>query len=245
MNSGSATLTSAAGVKVGIVNTGPPSVSEGGTSWNDPVAQVTAKPAMRAASTAKRSKKRLPRKKVTTMLPAISGALANAPAAATTKGSRMPASSACNTGPGTLESNHPNQPVNPTIAAATDATRNAPTASANEKPPKEAMSSAAPGVDHATMTGMRVKRLSTMLHRPLPIDSAHTQEAVCASSRPAARVASSTIRKGPAKLMSAERNPATTAETDTSRRTTATRLIPAMPRQLEPSKGVTDLPNSE
>ena len=81
------------------------------------------------------------------------------------------------------------------------------------------MRSAAPGVDQATMTGIRVNRLSAILHTPLPMQSAHTQEAVCASLSPTARVASSTMRNGPAKLISADRKPAITAESDMSRQT--------------------------
>lgn len=86
-----------------------------------------------------------------------------------------------------------------------------------------------------------------MLHSPFPIDNAHTHEAVCASSSPAARVASSTIKNGPAKLISADKNPATTADTDTSRRIGAPRLTIA-PRRRPPrpeDSPVTDLPSKE
>ena len=200
------------------------------TSWNEPVAQVAMRPAASAARTAKRSKKRLPRKKVTTMHPAITGALANAPAAVTTKGSRMPASSAGTRGAGTLESSHPNQPWcslrRPRRPMRQGTPRPPPRTRSH---PGKRSAGRLPASTRPTMTGIRVNRLSTMLHTPLPMDSAHTQEAVCASSRPAARVASRTIRNGPAKLISADKDPATIAVTDTSRSTAVTRLMPAPP----------------
>ena len=59
------------------------------------------------------------------------------------------------------------------------------------------MSSAAPGIDHAIMTGCRLTQLMMAQHTPDPMDMAHTQDAVCRSSNPPARAASSTTSSGP------------------------------------------------
>ena len=48
------------------------------------------------------------------------------------------------------------------------------------------MSSAAPGVDHATMIGARYHSESPMQIGAMPMDNAHIHEEICASVRPAA-----------------------------------------------------------
>lgn len=58
-------------------------------------------------------------------------------------------------------------------------------------------SSAAPGVDQAVTTGMRVRRLRPMQVSPLPIEIAQIQEPVCPASRCPARAAASTMTSGP------------------------------------------------
>jgi len=58
----------------------------------------------------------------------------------------------------------------------------APTASAMLKPPASpaVANTAAPGVDHATMTGLRSSSDGTREHRPMPSPSAHIHDVICA-----------------------------------------------------------------
>ena len=58
----------------------------------------------------------------------------------------------------------------------------APIASAMLNPPASpaVASTAAPGVDHATMTGLRSHSDGTSEHRPMPKPSAHIHEVTCA-----------------------------------------------------------------
>ena len=65
----------------------------------------------------------------------------------------------------------------------------APTACAKGTPGSMVMSSAAPGVDHAVMMGMRILQLSSRPVRPLPMDTAHIHDVVSSSERPASLAA--------------------------------------------------------
>src|SRR5690625_1339763 len=104
------------------------------------------------------------------------------------------------------------------IAAAAEARRNAPTASANVNPPREEMSRAAPGVDQAMMIGTRVITVSTSPETPLPMEIAQIHEAICASEMSAARVASNTMTSDPEYPTRVATIPATIAEREISRR---------------------------
>ena len=75
-----------------------------------------------------------------------------------------------------------NQPVTPTTAINSAQTMKAPTASAMLKPPSKpaVASTAAPGVDHATITGLRNHSDGTSEHSPMPSPSAHIHDVICA-----------------------------------------------------------------
>ena len=81
-----------------------------------------------------------------------------------------------------------NQPLRPNSAIRAALTMKAPTASAIEKPPvtPAAAKTAAPGVDQATMTGLRKMSDGTAQHKPIPQPSAHIQELICAGVAPKA-----------------------------------------------------------
>ena len=72
-----------------------------------------------------------------------------------------------------------NQPVTPNKVISSAQAMNAPIASAMEKPPANpaVANTAAPGVDHATITGLRSHSEGTSEHRPMPMPSAHIQDA--------------------------------------------------------------------
>ena len=74
-----------------------------------------------------------------------------------------------------------NQPVTPTRMISAALTIKAPIASPMEKPPARpaVASTAAPGVDQATMTGMRKISDGTNEHKPMPSPSAQIQEVIC------------------------------------------------------------------
>src|SRR5690625_6406427 len=98
------------------------------------------------------------------------------------------------------------------IAAAAEARRNAPTASANVNPPREEMSRAAPGVDQAMMIGTRVITVSTSPETPLRMEIAQIHEAIGASEVSAARVASNTMTSDPGHPTSVASIPAPRSE---------------------------------
>lgn len=74
-----------------------------------------------------------------------------------------------------------NQPVTPHSVISAALTMKAPMASPMLKPPASpaVASTAAPGVDHAIMTGMRSTSEGTREHSPMPRPSAHIQEVIC------------------------------------------------------------------
>ncbi len=75
-----------------------------------------------------------------------------------------------------------NQRVTPASVISTAHTMKAPTASAMLKPPDSPAlaSTAAPGVDQATITGLRSNNDGTREHSPMPSPRAHIQEVICA-----------------------------------------------------------------
>lgn len=101
------------------------------------------------------------------------------------------------TAPGTSRISRPKTPVTPIRAITRPDTTNAPITSSYAYEPMLVTSSAAPGVDHAVITGIRVRRLRAMQVSPLPIDIAQIHEPVCAVSRCPARAAESTMTSGP------------------------------------------------
>ena len=74
-----------------------------------------------------------------------------------------------------------NQPVTPTRMMNAALTMKAPMASPMEKPPARpaVANTAAPGVDQATMTGMRKISEGTSEQSPMPRPSAQIQEVIC------------------------------------------------------------------
>src|SRR5580704_8205141 len=98
-----------------------------------------------------------------------------------------PASIALASVAGIAATSRPNGRINPAATNSSATTTNAPAAAG--KPPTVApvaASNAAPGVDQAEDTGMRVQTLSTTPARPIAIDSATRPEAACASLAPTA-----------------------------------------------------------
>ena len=81
-----------------------------------------------------------------------------------------------------------NQPLKPSSAISAALMMKAPTASAMEKPPASpaAARTAAPGVDQATITGLRSSSEGSAQHKPIPQPSAHIQELICAALAPKA-----------------------------------------------------------
>jgi hypothetical protein len=75
-----------------------------------------------------------------------------------------------------------NQRVAPATVISAAQTMKAPTASAMLNPPASpaVASTAAPGVDQATMTGLRSHSDGSKVHRPMPSPSAHIHEVICA-----------------------------------------------------------------
>ena len=75
-----------------------------------------------------------------------------------------------------------NHPVAPASVISAAQTMNAPTASAMENPPARpaVASTAAPGVDQATITGFLRISEGMAEHRPMPRPRAHIQEVICA-----------------------------------------------------------------
>ena len=125
---------------------------------------------------------------------------------------RIPASMALASGAGIAATARPSGFHKPATVSSTPQTRKAPTAS--PKPPAGAAvaaSSAAPGVDQATLTGSRSRSESRMPASPMAIDSAISPEAACAGEAPTAASPCSTTAKEEAKPTKPASSPAETA----------------------------------
>ena len=136
----------------------------------------------------------------------------------TQMGSRMPASIALASAAGIAAIARPSARQRPLSTMSTPHTRNAPTAAGN--PPLGApveSSSAAPGVDHAMASGIRVRRLSRIATTPAPTLTASRPDAASARSAPAARSPASTTGNAPEKPTSAVTQPASTGATRSDR----------------------------
>ena len=101
------------------------------------------------------------------------------------------------------------QGTRPVTTMSAPHSRNAPTAAPNPPAgvPAE-ISSAAPGVDHAMLTGIRVRSPSTSATSPEPRHTASSPDAAWLSSAPAARSPVSTTANAPANPTSAATTPA-------------------------------------
>ncbi len=100
----------------------------------------------------------------------------------------------------------------PASTSSAPLTRNAPTATG--KPPcgtAEAASSAAPGVDQATLIGIRRHRLSTIPQSPMAMERAMRPEAASAGPAPMARRPCRTTAKEEAKPTKPDSSPAARA----------------------------------
>jgi len=107
-----------------------------------------------------------------------------------------------------------NQPVTPARVMSNALIMKAPMASPMLKPPANpaVASTAAPGVDQATMTGWRKISEGTSEHRPMPRPSAHIQDVICAGVAPNARAAWKTMATELVKPTSTATKPATAVE---------------------------------
>ena len=149
----------------------------------------------------------------TTMIDkAAIGMCATAVTGATQRCSKMPASMALANAGGIAFTALPKGFQRPAITSNNDDKRNAPTAV--ENPPGTTpvvANKAAPGVDQATLTGMRVFRLKMIPPRPIAIDNAMRPEAASASLAPTAFSPCTTTAKELAKPTKAASAPAITA----------------------------------
>src|SRR5687768_1889129 len=121
------------------------------------------------------------------MMRPSSGSSAMARTGARQSPSTTPASMALAMAEGMAATQRPSGFQNPASTISAPLTRKAPTAAGN--PPSilaEVASSAAPGVDQATLIGIRVRRLSNSPHSPIAIDSAIRPEAASACDAPTA-----------------------------------------------------------
>ena len=103
----------------------------------------------------------------------------------------------------------------PAVTISAPQTRNAPTAAAN--PPStapEVASSAPPGVDHATLIGSCVRRLSQIAHTPMAIDRAIRPDAASSRVAPTATSPCTITAKELAKPTNAANTPAAKAWTE-------------------------------
>lgn len=87
---------------------------------------------------------------------------------------------------GTRRMPRSNTPLKPTMAVSAATSTNAPMASDSGTSALLAISIAAPGVDHAVTTGIRQRSERPMQVTPMPMPSAHNQDAVSASDAPSA-----------------------------------------------------------
>ena len=106
-------------------------------------------------------------------------------------GSSTPPSIAAAMPRGIIPISRPKGPISPVRKISAPASRNAPTAPAMECP-VEAAISAAPGVDQASTTGMRWVYDKNADPTALAMQTAKTQDAVCAGVAPTAAAAAST-----------------------------------------------------
>ncbi len=106
--------------------------------------------------------------------------------------------------------NFSNQPVRPLTRISAPQSRKAPTASGSVSPCVAAIN-AAPGVDHATLTGSRVHNDSPRLVMPMPRPSAQIHEVVCCALAPTAWAAWNTMATELVKPTSTATKPATMA----------------------------------
>ncbi len=219
MVSGSARPITDGQEKAGTVNTGrtgPPAAPRCGD--RPVVAAASTPPASRATGTAYRGANRLASRKAVKVPSTRTGALCRAVKTPVPNANRMPASIAFTIPAGTALISRPNRPVTPNSTTTTPLSTNAPTASRYGYAPRLVTSRAAPGVDQAVTTGVRVHQLSSRAVSPLPIATAQIQDAVCAwSSRPAAAAASTTT-SGPENPTTMQISPASRAGRETSRR---------------------------
>ena len=209
MNSGSAIPVIAATEKPGSTSSGcgiHPAEGSGALAAITPTATAT------AAGTASSRLIRATTAQASTMASPATGCSAPARTGARHSTNRMPASMAFASGAGIAATARPSGFHSPAAVSSTPQTRKAPTASA--KPPAGAAvaaSSAAPGVDQATLTGRRSRSDSRMPASPIATDSAISPEAACAGLAPTATSPCSTTAKEDAKPTNPASSPAETA----------------------------------
>lgn len=113
--------------------------------------------------------------------------------------------------PGMAATSRPSGVTSPATTISTPQSRNAPTAAAN--PPgcgPAATSSAAPGVDHAMLTGIRLRTPRNAATTPHATHTTSRPDAACPASAPTARSPVSTTANAPANPTTAATMPAST-----------------------------------
>ena len=127
---------------------------------------------------------------------------------------KTPASNAEAISEGMRSATRSNSPVAPTRIISAEHTMNAPTASPMENPPATpaVANTAAPGVDHATITGLRSTRDGTSEHSPIPRPSAQIQEVIWAGVAPNPWAAWNTMATELVKPTNTATKPATKAD---------------------------------
>ncbi|MOA15641.1 hypothetical protein D3C78_1358080 [compost metagenome] len=109
----------------------------------------------------------------------------------------MPAKSAAASAGGKRFISASKAPLTPISHTARPASTKPPMASGYGTPGRDASSTAAPGVDHAVITGIFQRHDSHSPATPEPSDTAHSHEASCAGVSPACCAACTMMRKGP------------------------------------------------
>src|SRR5215208_6853453 len=198
------------GSKAGAVSTGagrrptPASRPDGSAATTPPAASS-------APGTAQRRDRRSNAAQTSTIGAAASGESAAKRTGARQTLSSTPASIALARGAGIAAIRRPSGCHRPAAARSTPVTANAPTAAG--QPPSTApadTSSAAPGVDHAMVTGFRSAIASQMVSSPIPIETASSPEAASAPLAPTAVSPARTTAKAPPHATIAATTPATT-----------------------------------
>ena len=178
---------------------------------NTPRTAITTNAANSAPMTAHRRASAVSTNQVRITGPIAQGSASTADTGSMTSCNSTPASIADASGVGIDSTRRPSGRMSPQSASRMPQTMNAPTAEAN--PPcgaAAAASSAAPGVDHAMVTGIFRRQLNSTHPRPIVRQSAMSPEAACACDAPTARSPVSTTANEEVKPTSPQTMPAMT-----------------------------------
>ena len=186
INKGTATLISTPRSNTGVIHWGLVSAQVSVPGLIKFSANEAAIPNAKTAKIAYRAVTRLAIK-YTANIPSTNIACALvASTASKAKRANTPANIADASAVGILSINRANKPLTPANTINSPQNTNAPIACGRLTPARLVTSSAAPGVDHATMTGCLYQRDKPKVHKPMPKLSAPIQEPICAGLAPAA-----------------------------------------------------------